>query len=93
MLACSDTPELIANGVRDGVSEGFKIFAVRKESLPDLLGLKNGDLLREFNGHSLGEPEGLEHLLTVLGDLDANPELLVGYERKGEARTLTLRIE
>jgi general secretion pathway protein C len=40
----------------NGASKGFKLFAMRPDSLYTRLGLKNGDILQRINGSSLDDP-------------------------------------
>ncbi|NMO20560.1 hypothetical protein HPC49_32080 [Pyxidicoccus fallax] len=42
---------------RDGEPQGFKLFAIKPESIYEKLGLQNGDVLQQVNGMSLKTPQ------------------------------------
>jgi len=76
--------------MKDGHSQGFKLYAVRSTSLPAAIGFKNGDLLVSINGRPMTDPETA---LTAYAALRTADNLKFAIERKGQPRTLTLKIE
>ena len=70
----------------DGHPHGFKLFAIRQGSIPQRLGLQNGDTLLGVNGHDLGDPTAALNAFTSLRDAK---EAAVVIERSGKpiART------
>ncbi|WP_338873429.1 hypothetical protein [Myxococcus stipitatus] len=41
----------------EGKSQGFKLFAIRPDSVYDRLGFQNGDIIQRVNGHALDSPQ------------------------------------
>lgn len=41
----------------EGKSQGFKLFAIRPDSVYDRLGFQNGDVIQRVNGHALDSPQ------------------------------------
>ncbi|MFO0579292.1 MAG: hypothetical protein U1A78_35265 [Polyangia bacterium] len=84
--------ELLAQSARlvpvfkDGQAQGFKVMGLRPGSLLGLLGLRNGDELREINGFDLSSPE---RALAAYASLRSATELRVGLLRAGAPRTRT----
>ncbi|MFP2908918.1 hypothetical protein ACLESD_28490 [Pyxidicoccus sp. 3LFB2] len=62
---------------REGGAQGFKLFSIRPGSLYAQLGLMNGDVIRQVNGHSLETPE----------------RALAAYESLRKARHIELHLE
>lgn len=73
--------------VRPG-KDGFKFYGVRKGSLPDLLGLKNGDLLKTVNGTDL---KSIDDAMGLYTKLRRASNLSVTLERRG--KTIQKEIE
>ena len=90
------TPEALARSVRivpavrEGKTVGFKLYGLRNNSIGDLLGFKNGDLVRSIGGRRIDSVDAAIEAYEALRGVD---EIVFELERKGEARTLTLRIE
>jgi general secretion pathway protein C len=51
-----------------GESVGFRLFAIRRGSLFDKIGLKNGDIIRSINGNAMNDPAKAMGLMTELKD-------------------------
>jgi general secretion pathway protein C len=51
-----------------GQSVGFRLFAIRRGSLFDRIGLKNGDIIRSINGSEMNDPSRAVTLLQELRD-------------------------
>ena len=52
-------PALLAKQARvvpsrkNGETRGYKLYGIRRGTLPKLLGFRNGDMIAEINGHQL----------------------------------------
>lgn len=79
----------IVPSVKDGIANGFKIYAVRPSSIFAALGLKNGDTIHRVNDHELTSPDKALEAYTALRAVD---ELRVELSRRGQRLTLTWRI-
>lgn len=75
--------------VRDGQARGFRVYRVRRGSLPQLLGLKNGDTLLSINGTALDSMDAAIRLYTRLRRASHVSAMV---ERKGEVFELQLDI-
>lgn len=71
---------------KEGKAQGFKLFAIRPGSLLALLGLRNGDELRDINGFELSTPE---RALAAYASLRSASELRVSLVRSGAPLTRT----
>jgi len=76
--------------IKVGHNQGLKLYAVRSASFPAAIGFKNGDLLVSINGRPMTDPETA---LTAYAALRTADNLKFAIERKGQPRTLTLKIE
>lgn len=72
---------------KDG-SPGFKLRGVKKGTLPDLLGLKNGDVITEVGG----SPLTMDMLPGLYGKLRNASHVEVTVDRRGERMTRQLEI-
>jgi type II secretory pathway component PulC len=72
---------------KDG-APGFRLRGVRKGTLPDLLGLKNGDVITEV----AGSPLTMEVLTGLYGKLRHASHVEVTVDRRGERVTRQLEI-
>lgn len=84
--ALADLPRLLSEAravpyFRNGVSVGMRMFAIRKGSMYEKLGLKNGDILKAVNDNSLSDPAQALKLFEKLKD-ERSIHLMV--ERAGE---------
>lgn len=86
-LAAAEDPAQLRSArvipARDG--EGWRVFGVRRDSLPGRLGLQNGDVVRRVNGHDLAQPDAL---LSAYAELRSAERLVVELERGGQPTTL-----
>lgn len=72
-----------------GQSIGFRLFAIRRGSLFDQIGLKNGDIITEINGSPMNDPTRAMALLQELHDAS---DLSVKVNRNQQPTTLTYNI-
>jgi general secretion pathway protein C len=72
-----------------GKATGFRLFAIRQDSLFDKIGLKNGDIIQSINGQELSDPSRAMAMLTELRDMH---ELTVQALRNKQSITLGYRI-
>jgi hypothetical protein len=80
----------IVPSVVDGSVVGFKLYGIRRGSLPKAFGLKNGDTITAVNGIDL---TGADVAIEAYGKLRKAKTLVVEIERKGAPLTLTLKFE
>jgi sRNA-binding protein len=77
--------------VKDGVSEGFKLYGVRSRSLPKALGIKNGDTVVSLDGEPLGTlDQALATYAKLSKKLKAKKSFVLVLERKGKLHSLKL---
>ena len=75
--------------MKDGAANGFRIFAIRRNSLFQKLGLKNNDVVQRVNGLDLNDPA---RAMGLLEDLKGENRLTIDVLRGKEPRTLTYEI-
>ena len=75
---------------KDGETQGFKFYGIRRGSLPNLIGLKNGDMLTEVNGERL---DGMDKAMALYTKLRRASNLTVTVERKGQTTTKEIQIQ
>ena len=73
-----------------GQSIGFRLFAIRRGSLFDRIGLKNGDIIRSINGNEMTDPSKAMALLQELRDAN---NLDVEITRNQQPQKLTYSIQ
>jgi len=73
-----------------GQSIGFRLFAIRRGSLFDRIGLKNGDIIRSINGNEMTDPSKAMALLQELRDAN---NLDVDITRNQQPQKLTYSIQ
>jgi general secretion pathway protein C len=73
-----------------GQSVGFRLFAIRRGSLFDRIGLKNGDIVRGINGNEMSDPSKALALLQELRDAS---NLDVDITRNQQPQKLTYSIQ
>jgi general secretion pathway protein C len=75
--------------LKDGKTDGFRVFAIRRESIFDRIGLENNDVVQRVNGVELTDPARAMSLLT---ELQGETRLTVDVLRGGAPRTLSYEI-
>ncbi len=88
--ALAKQARIVPNSGEDGQARGFKFYGVRKDSLPKLLGLKNGDVLLSVNGQELS---GVDQAMLLYQKLRRASNLSVTIERKGEVINKEFQIQ
>lgn len=88
--ACMMRQARIVPYLKDDQPAGFKLFAIRPNTLYSKLGLKNGDVVQKLNGIELTTPE--KALEAYQGLKDAKI-VTMDILRRGEAKTLKYQIE
>jgi general secretion pathway protein C len=73
-----------------GQSIGFRLFAIRRGSLFDRIGLKNGDIITSINGTEMNDPARAVGLIQELRDAS---NLRVGAIRNQQPLDLTYNIQ
>ncbi len=72
-----------------GKAEGFRIFAIRPNSLFEKIGLRDGDVLQRINGNELSDPGKAFELFEQLRD---ERQISVDLMRNGARQTLSYEI-
>jgi general secretion pathway protein C len=67
--------------VKDGETRGFRVLRVMKGTLPQILGLRNGDTLLSVNGTEL---DSMDRAMGLYSKLRRASELSLTVERKGK---------
>jgi len=75
---------------RDDEVLGYKLYGIRRGSLPKLLGLKNGDMLTGVNGEEL---KSMDKAMALYTKLRRASNLSVSIERKGKTITKEIQIQ
>lgn len=75
--------------MKDGNTQGFRVFAIRRGSLFQQLGLRNNDVVQRINGMELTDPT---RAMGLFEDLKGETRLSVDVLRGGEPRTLSYEI-
>lgn len=75
---------------KDGETQGFKFYGIRRNSLPNLLGIKNGDMITEINGEPLNSVDKAMGLYTKLRRAS---NLTVTLQRKGQTISKEIQIQ
>jgi general secretion pathway protein C len=73
-----------------GKSIGFRLFAIRRGSLFDKIGLKNGDVLQKINSIEFNDPG---RALSLMEELRNESQLTVQIVRNRRPETMTYRIQ
>lgn len=71
----------VVPAIRNGQTKGFKFYGIRPGSLPQLLGVKNGDMVTAVNGNEL---TGLDQAMGLYSKLRSAGHLSITIERKGQ---------
>lgn len=69
---------------------GYKLYGIRRGSLPKLLGLKNGDMITAVNGEEL---KSMDKAMALYTKLRRASNLTVSIERKGKNVTKEIQIQ
>ena len=80
----------VVPSVKDGVANGFKLYAIRPASMYAHLGLANGDTIHSVNGLELASED---QALEVYTKVKAASHLEVQLTRRGTSMTLTYTIK
>ena len=72
-----------------GQSIGFRLFAIRRGSLFDEIGLKNGDIITDINGSPMNDPG---KAMALMQELQGANDLAVKIIRNQQPQTLTYNI-
>jgi len=75
--------------IKDGKANGFKLYAIRPNSIFGKIGLQNGDTVKAINGMDMSTPDKALELYTKLRNAS---HLSVSVERRGETVTLDYSI-
>lgn len=75
---------------KDGKSVGLRLFAIKSGSLYEKIGLKNGDILKEINGESLGDPT---QAIKIFERLKSEKSISLTLERGREPKVINYQIE
>jgi general secretion pathway protein C len=75
--------------IKDGKPNGFKLYAIRPQSIFGRIGLQNGDTIKAINGSEMTTPDAALALYTKLRNAS---HLSVQVERRGETVTLDYTI-
>jgi len=91
-----DNPERITDLVRfrpvyrNAEFQGYRIYPGREQEVFRELGLRPGDLVKEINGVSLDDPQGVMGLINELPDATS---VSVVLERRGETENLSVSLD
>jgi general secretion pathway protein C len=76
--------------IKDGKPNGFKLYAIRPNSIFGKIGLQNGDTIKAINGNDMTTPDAA---LALYSKLRNASHLSVSVERRGEAQTMDYTIK
>ena len=74
----------------EGKPDGFKLLSIKRGSIFDRLGLRNGDVVRGINDVPLDSPE---KALEVYGQLESGQSVRVDVVRRGRQQTFTYELK
>lgn len=74
----------------DGQSQGFKLFAIKPDSLVAQLGVQNGDVLRSLNGLPVTDPATAQ---TAWQAAQNSPILRLSFLRQGQTIERTIQLD
>lgn len=89
-----ENPLAVAKGARivpamkDGKTNGFKLYAIRPSSIFGKLGLSNGDTITAIGGIELTDVDLVDELYTKLKDLKPGDIVYVDVTRRGKPITM-----
>lgn len=91
----ADRSARIVPSVRNGLPDGFKLYAIRPSSMYAALGLRNGDTVHAIDGHELSSMDkALEVYNAVLPKLKSGKRatISVSISRRGQPLRLTYHL-
>lgn len=74
---------------QDGKASGFRLFAIRRDSIFEKIGLKNGDIVSRINGNELTDPA---RAMAMIQELRGENRITVELSRNREPTTMTYEI-
>jgi general secretion pathway protein C len=74
---------------QDGKAAGFRLFAIRRDSIFEKLGLKNGDIVSRINGNELADPA---RAMSLLQELRGEGSVSVEVTRNRAPTTMSYEI-
>lgn len=74
---------------QDGKAAGFRLFAIRQDSVFEKIGLKNGDVVARINGNDLTDPA---RAMSLIQELRAEGRISVDVMRNRQPTTLSYEI-
>ena len=74
---------------QDGKADGFKVFAIKPDSIFAKVGLKNGDVIRKVNGQDISSPE---KAFGLFQELRNEKNLTVEISRRGRTESISYEI-
>jgi general secretion pathway protein C len=83
------TQARIVPNLSEGQVDGYKVFAIKKGSLYEKIGLQNGDVIKNINGINISSPE---KALQLFQDLRNESAFAVELTRNGQPMTLNYSI-
>jgi general secretion pathway protein C len=79
----------IVPAFKDGVSQGFKLFSIRPDSIYTKIGIQNGDVIKRINGYDLNSPE---KALEIYSKLKEAARIDIEVERNGASVRKTYNV-
>ncbi len=79
----------IVPAFKDGVSQGFKLFSIRPDSIYTKIGIQNGDVIKRINGFDMNSPEKALEVYTKLKEAN---RIDIEIERNGATMRKTYAI-
>jgi general secretion pathway protein C len=80
----------IVPSFKDSKANGFKLFAIRPNSLYSKLGIQNGDIIHKINGFAMNSPD---KALEIYQKLKNARSIDIELTRRGKSKKLNYRIE
>jgi general secretion pathway protein C len=74
---------------QDGKAAGFRLFAIRQDSVFEKIGLKNGDIISKINGNELTDPA---RAMSLIQELRSEGHITVDVMRNRQPTTLNYEI-
>jgi general secretion pathway protein C len=79
----------IVPAFKDGQSQGFKLFAIRRDSIYTKIGIQDGDVIKRINGFVLNSPE---NALELYSKLKESSRIDLEVERNGASVRKTYNV-